>query len=324
MKMRNPKSILILTSVLLAVCCGFGFSSFPEPNFGEIPGSYFDVVSQSDGFIAITNDGRIDWISDNGTVINTKSLKGEEFQTALIDNQQLIIAGAQGSIFYFQKGAGFQKIESGTTQTINCLAEFKNQIIAGYDGGELRILNPGETHKITRLGLKGNIVSLSSNALNCYGVTDQGEIIHTSNGLNWTIFDFNKVYDGYYKACSFEKVLVTPKQIAVIGKNVDGLPVLLFSSAGNVWSERPLTYTDEQGFYAQLSELPNDIYYDSSKDQFVLLCSNGNIMTIPSCSHCNKLYKITDKNLRGISGNEHALILVGDDNFIKIINADTL
>jgi hypothetical protein len=102
------------------------------------------------------------------------------------------------------------------------------------------------------------------------------------------------------------------------------LPVLIFSSAGNVWSERPLTFNDEQGFNAQLSEIPNDIYYDSLNDQFILLCTNGMIMTIPSCSHCNKLYKVTDKNLRGISGNEHALILVGDDNFIMTINADNL
>jgi hypothetical protein len=324
MKRENPKSILILAGLLLAVCSGFGFSPFPEPFLGKIPGSYFNVVSQADWFIAITNDGRIDWISDNGTVIKTKSIEGEEFQTALINNQQLIVAGVQGSIFYFEKDADFQLIESGTTQTINCLAQFKNQIIAGYDNGELQIGNPGEPFKNIRLAVKGNIVSISSNALNCYGVTNRGEIIHTNDGLNWTIFDFNKVYDGYYNACSFEKVLVTPNQIAVIGKNVDGAPVLFFSSAGNVWSERTLTYTDEQGFNAKLSEIPNDIYYDSLKDQFILLCSNGIIMTIPSCSHCNKLYKITDKNLRGISGNEHAVILVGDNNFIKIINTDTL
>jgi len=324
MKRENPKSILILTGSLLAVCIGFGFSSFSELNFGKIPGSYSNVFSQSDGFIAITNDGRIDWISDNGTVIKTKSLKGEEFQTALLNDEQLIVAGVQGSLFYFQNDAAFQKIESATTQTINCLAQFKNQIIAGYDNGELRIVNPGEPFKSIKLSLKGNIVSISSNTSVCYGVTDEGEIIHTSDGLNWTIFDFNEVYDGYYKACSFEKVLVTPKQIAVIGKNVDGLPVLFFSSVGNVWSERPLNYSDEQGFNAQLGEIPNDIYYDSLNDQFILICTHGMIMTIPSCSHCNKIYKITDKNLRGISGNEHALILVGDDNFIMTINADTL
>jgi len=317
MKVRNPKSILILTVLLLAVCCGFGFSSFSEPNSGKNPGSYFDVVSQTEGFIAITNDGRIDWISDNGAVIKKKSLKGEEFQSVMMNNQQLIIAGAQGSMFYFEKDTVFQKIESGTTRNINCLAEFKNQIIAGNDDGELLIGNSGEPFKSIQLSLKGNIVSLSSNALNCYGVTDEGEIIQTSDGLNWTIFDFNEVYDGYYKACSFEKVLVTPKQIAVIGKNVDGSPVLLFSSKGGVWSERSLIYTNEDGLNAQLTEIPNDIYYDSLKDQFILLCSNGMIMTIPSCS-------ITDKNLRGISGNEHALILVGDDNFIKTINANNL
>jgi hypothetical protein len=324
MKRRNPKSRLILTSLLLAVCNGFGFSSFQNVACHESGNSYIDVVSQNDGFIAITNKGRIDWISDNGEVIKTKSLSGEEFREALITNQQLIIVGTQGSMFYQKKDEAFQLIESDITQTINCLAQFKNQIIAGYNSGDLRIVNPGKPHEINHLGLKGNIVSLSSNAFNCYGVTDQGEIFHTNDGLNWAIFDFNKVYDGYYKACSFGKVLVTPKQIAIIGKYNDGLPVLFFSSAGNVWSERPLTYTDEQGFNAQLGDIPSDIYYDSLKDRFILLCSNGIIMTIPSCSHCNKLYKITDNNLSGISGNEHALIIVGDDDYFKIINTDFL
>jgi hypothetical protein len=172
--------------------------------------------------------------------------------------------------------------------------------------------------------LKGNIVSLSPGAAECYGVTDQGEIIQTNDGLKWSIFDFNDVYKGYYKTCSFTKVLVTPKQIAVIGKNADGTPVLYFTSQGNVWSERRLIYADENGFGGYLTDIPNDIYYDSFKDLFILACSNGKMLTIPSCSHCNKLYTISDKNLWGVSGNEHALILVGDDKFIKIMNTDFL
>lgn len=324
MKRGNPISILILTCLLLVVCSGFGFSSFPDVTCKEIQSSYSGVVSQAKGFVAITNDGRIDWISENGKVIRTKKIDGEKFNSVLINNKQVIVSGVQGTLFYFENDTTFQKINIGTSQTINCLAQFKNQIIAGYDDGELRIGKSGESFKNVRLDLKGNIVSLSSGALECYGVTDQGEIIHTNDGLNWTIFDFNKVYDGYYKACTFIKVLSTTSQIAVIGKNGDGLPVMYFSSKGNVWAERPLLYTDEEGFKAYLNDIPEDIYYDSLKDQFILLCSVGKLMTIPSCSHCQKLYEISENILHAISGNELNIIIVGDKNYIRIINTEIL
>lgn len=324
MKRGNPISILILASLLLVVCSGFGFSSFPNIESQEIQSSYSGVASQANRFVAITNDGRIDWISEKGTVIQTKRIEGEAFKSVLITNQQVIVAGARGSLFYSENDTAFQKIDASITQTINCLALFKNQIVAGCDNGELLIGNSGESFKNVRLNLKGNIVSLCSGALECYGVTDRGEIIHTNDGSNWAIFDFNKVYDGYYKACSFIKVLTTASQIAVIGKNVDGLPVLFFSSKGNVWSERPLIYTDENGFNAQLSDIPDDIYFDFNRDQFVLLFPGGKLMTIPSCSHCQKIYEISENKCNAISGNEHSIIVVGENDYIKIINTDNL
>ncbi len=324
MKRVNPKSILILAILLLIVCRSFGFSSFPNISCQKIQSSYSDVASQAAGFIAITNNSRIDWISDKGEITKSKSFDGESFKSLLINNQELIVLGLHGQILFFKNDSSFHTIENHSGNSFKCLTLFKNKIIVGCENGELCFGYDGNYFESLKLKLKGSIVSLSSSIKDCYGVTDQGEIIHTNDGINWTIFDFNSVYHGYYKTCTFIKVETTPNQIAVIGKNDEGLPVLFFSSKGNVWSERPLIYNDEQGFKAQLSEIPNDIYYDSLQDQFILLCSNGLIMSIPSCSHCNKLYKITDKKLYGISGNEHVLILVGDDNFIKTINADTL
>ncbi len=324
MKRGSPISILILISLLLTVCSGFELSSFPNIACRKFQSSYSCVVSQAKGFVAITNDGGINWISEKGTVIQTKKIEGEKLKSVLINNQQVIVAGVLGSLFYFENNATFLQINTGTTQTINCLAQFKNQIVAGCDNGELQIGNSRESFKSVRLDLKGNIVSLYSGTLECYGVTDKGEIIHSNDGLNWIIFDFNKVYDGYYKTCSFIKVLTTASQIAVIGKNRDGLPVLFFSSKGNVWSERPLIYTDEKGFNDNLIDIPNDIYYDNSKDQFILVCTNGKLMTIPSCSHCNKLYEISDNNLTNISGNNGKILIVGDNNYFNIINANEL
>lgn len=324
MMTRNPKSIFLLVSLLFAVCNGFGFPSLPNSGNQELQENYVDVVSQDGGFIALTNKSRVDWISGKGKPIKTKTIQEELLTCMTANEQRTIVAGEKGVIYSSSNDSMFRKIESGTTRNINCVTLFRDRIVAGNEGGELRIGNDEVPFVSVQLQLKGNIVSLSAGTSVCYGVSDRGEIIHSADGQNWTVFDFNDVYKGYYKTCTFSKVLVTPNLIAVIGKNTDGLPVLFFTSGGNVWSERPLIYTDEEGFNDQLNDVFINIYYDPSNDQFLLLCANSRLMTIPSCSHCNKLYTVSDNVLTGISGNEHDIILVGDNNFIRLISADYL
>ena len=94
----------------------------------------------------------------------------------------------------------------------------------------------------------------------------------------------------------------------------------ILGAQGNVWTERTLNYTDEQGMSALLEFVPYDIFYDNSKDQFMLACSKGKIMTIPSCSHCNKLYALSTSDIMGITGDENTIIVVGQSFFIMAID----
>lgn len=320
-KSGNPKTILFIASFLLVYSFCFGFSPIQNANTPLVEISYTDVVSYADGFIAITNNGRIDWISDKGDVTKTKSFNGESFKSILINNQQLILLGLHGQILFFKNDSSFYKMENPSGNSFKCITHFRNEIIAGCENGELCFGYDENSFKSFKLELKGNIVSLSSGIKDCYGVTDHGEIIHSNDGLNWTIFDFNSVYNGYYKTCNFIKVETTPSQIAVVGKNDEGLPVLFFSSKGNVWTKRPLNYTNEEGFHDLLNNIPSDIYYDATNDQFILLCSDGNLMTIPTCSHCQKIYQISKKNLTAIAGNESKILVVGNNMYIKLCNS---
>ncbi|HNW49800.1 MAG TPA: hypothetical protein PKH79_01875 [Prolixibacteraceae bacterium] len=324
MKQANLKPILIVVSLMLITRLGFGFSSQQPANNSEQKEAYVDVVNSANGFVAITNSGQIDWISDQGEIVQTKMTGGEAFHCMLNREQQIVVAGELGSLFYFENATTFKKVNGGTNTPINCLTLFKNKIIAGHNSGELSVENEDGSFGVIPLDLKGDIVSLSSQPDECYGVTNQGEIIHTNDGIEWSIFDFNKVYAGFYTSCTFVKVEATPYQIAIVGKNVDGFPVLYFSSKGNVWSDRALNYTDDNGFYDRLKDIPSDIGYDATNDQFILTCANGRLMTIPSCSHCQKIYQITDENLLALAGNKSKLIVVGTNHFFKIINWNAL
>ena len=296
--------------------------SFVQAGESTFLNGYIDVTNFEDKFIAVGSDGRIDWISASGEIIKSVKIPDVELNCISTFDKHIITAGDNGIIFISSDDDTFRKLDSGTDKNINAITLFKGKIVACGDNGQILLGDKKGLFRKIQLNLKGNIVSVSSRASDCYGVTDEGEIIYTNDGISWDVFDFNKNYSGYYKPCQFSCVLATENRIAVIGIYIDGSPVLMFSSRGKVWTERTLNYTDDEGKIFFLKEIPNDIIYLISKDQFIITCSEGRVITIPSCSHCNKLYVLSSENLKGISANENSLLIVGDKDYIKTINME--
>ena len=297
--------------------------SFTPDNFinsSNING-YAAITNYKNGFIAVGSDGRIDRISLSGTVTKSEKFPDVNFNCLISDDQMIMAAGDNGNVVIASDSGTFHKINSGTDENINSLTLFDGVVIAGTDGGEILYGDSKGFYQMIQLNLKGKIVSVSSNASDCFGVTDDGEIIHSKDGTNWNVFDFNKVYDGFYKPCNFRKALVTEEnRIAVIGTHKDGSPAVLFSSQGNVWTERSLNYTDDQGNDGYLEAAPNDIIYIDFEDQYYIACDSGMLMILPNCTHCNTLTGISNTNLEGISLNANTMILVGDNFFVKSFN----
>ncbi|MDM7917700.1 MAG: hypothetical protein QUS12_00860, partial [Methanosarcina sp.] len=197
---------------------------------------YSDVTAYGEGFIAAGTDGRIDWISITGMVTRSESFPGERFNCIVSGDKRIIAAGDRGTILISSEKGIFRKVESHFMENINSLTIFKGIIIAGADNGSVITGDGTESFKKIKLDVKGNIVSVSARQSDCYGVTDEGEIIHSSDGIKWDITDFNKVYSGYYKPCYFKRVVVSENSIVITGVRSDGSPVLLFSSYGSVWA----------------------------------------------------------------------------------------
>jgi len=281
---------------------------------------YKAVTRYEDEFIAVGSDGRIDRISASGAIISSQKFPGENFNSILSDDNRVIVAGDRGTILISSEKRIFSKIDCNTKDNIHSLAFFKGKIIAGSDHGEIISVDEKGYFRTTRLALKGNIVSVSARLSECFGVTDEGEIIHTFDGINWDITNFNQVYSGYYKPCYFTKVLVTENRIAITGSHNDDSPVLLFSNQGRVWTERPLNYTDDKGEKGFLAEIPNDIMYDESGDNFFLVCSNGKAIQLPSCTQCNKLVVISTEDIEGISSIDNTMVIVGEDFLVKALS----
>ncbi|MCU0456455.1 MAG: hypothetical protein MUE74_09150, partial [Bacteroidales bacterium] len=242
-----PRTVLVLFGSMLC----FSLVNFINPE------GYIAVTGYQDGFIAAASGGRIDRISLSGEVVKSEFYKGEAFNCIFSLDRLVIAAGDKGTIMMSSDGGEFRKIDSGTGKNINSVSFFKGEIIAGADDGEIIIPEEKGPGRKVNLALKGNIVSLSAGASECYGVTDKGEIIHSADAINWSILDFNKVYSGYYSQSIFKKVVLSENSILIAGAGIDGSPVLLFSIYGNVWAEKNLFYTGDNGEPGVLEDTPN-------------------------------------------------------------------
>lgn len=278
---------------------------------------YRAVCCFGNDFLAAGTNGRVDWISASGKILKTEKLSGFTLKCALSFDDIVMVGGEKGELYVSRNNAGFKKVSLPITDAINSLASFNGKIVAGADFGQILLGDQNGKFEKIQLALKGNITSVSANATVCYGVTDEGEIISSKNGKEWTKLDFNQLYEGYYKTAHFTSVFATDSRIAVAGKNDDDTPVLMFSSEGSVWAERSLNYNDENGA-AYLKEIPEAIFYNEQKDEFVLACQKGKVMTIPSCSHCNQFYPLASDDIRAVTGNGTKFIFAGDKFYFKV------
>lgn len=283
---------------------------------------YRALAPCEEGFLAAGSGGRLDWISAAGVVSKSLKLDTVGFNALLSTEDYMVVVGERGTVYVSTDKVTFQKLDSGTEAVLFCLVRFKDLILAGSEQGLLLVGNENGQIKNHQLPVEGNIVSLSARASECFGVTDKGEILRSTDGLQWTVLDFNAYYAGYYKPCSFSDILALEHQIAAVGQHEDGTPVLVLSTEGGIWSERSLTYSDEEGRGASLTELPASMAYDAAEDQLLLVCSKGKIMKVPACSHCNKLMTVSGTDLNCLVNNGEQWLVVGAGFHVQSLAAD--
>ena len=295
-----------------------GYYAQQKSDAGNTKG-YRDIIFYNGKFLAVGNDGKIDLISSSGERAQVNNAYKNTLNCIISSYQIVVAAGDNGIILFSSDGQIFTKVESGTDKNINGMAFRNDLLIAGADKGTILISKNGETWNSKHLDVKGNIVSISANDSYWIGITDRGEIIRSYDGLNWEIKDYNKEYSGYSKSCIFKKVLLTENRIVIIGTHNDGSPAVLFSSLGNVWTERLLIYHDDQGIIRSLTNKPNGITYDPAGDQYILACDNGVLFSLPSCTKCNVYAKISTNNLSAITCTGDYLVVVGEEFSISVV-----
>ncbi len=292
-------------ALLLPAC----FIFFAEPSISQK--GYNDIVFFRGRYIAVGTGGRIDCISASGEKTPLDSSSRHDLRCAFSDGKMLIAAGDRGTILYSADGVKFHHAASGTEKNINSIAWKKGLFVAGADSGIILASKNGNAWDVASIAIKGNIVSLTANRSIFIGVSDSGEIIKSEDGVNWEIQDYNKEYAGYAPQSKFRKILAAQNGIVIIGTHDDKSPSIVTSVLGNVWAERTPIYEDDQGIVQSLTSQPNGIAYDPGRDQFILACDNGELLTLPPCSKCNKYAKISETDLRALVYNSNSVLIVG-------------
>ncbi|MDR0977313.1 MAG: hypothetical protein LBL78_06135 [Prevotellaceae bacterium] len=291
------------------------FSILPAQAAGE----YRSLIAYADGFAGV-GATHIDRLSPEGRVVQSAPLPDAAALTCLAADASasavLAAGGKRGTLYVCTDTTwAFRPLDTGIRDDIRALAFYQGVLIAAA-GSNLLLLDGDGVLGGLQLPVRGNVVALSATAAACYGVTDAGEIVHTTDGTRWTTLDFNATYRGYYPPCTFTDVCATRQRTAVAGTTRDGKPVVYFSEQGTVWYERELTYPDEVAAATLLASRPNVLTYDFLRDIFILGCDDGRVMYLPSCSHCNECYLLPGApRVTGIAVNRGRVMIVGTDGF---------
>jgi hypothetical protein len=279
---------------------------------------YTDVIAFKGNYIVVGTDGRIECISKSGEKIRVEKKNKYKLNCIFSNGEFVIAAGDNGTILYSFDGENFSRMKSGIKQNINGITSKGGLILAGADKGKILVSKNCKTWSVIQTGAKGNIMSLAVASTIFIGVTDIGEIIKSPDGINWEVKNYNKEYAGFNEPARLKKIIATPNTLAIIGTHDDGSPSILFSTLGNVWSERVPIYHNEQGMICYLTKRPNGITYDPLMDEIILACDNGELFSLPSCSKCNKYLKIGETNFNAMIYDGNSLVIVGDNYFFRV------
>lgn len=283
-----------------------------SPSYSSSKG-YTSIVKFYEQYYATSTDGRIDCFSPNDEKKTVYQSDKEKLNCTFSNSEIILVGGEKGILLNSTDGKRFLPAKSGIEESINGFASKSSMILACCDNGTILQSSNGIDWKKIQTKAKGNIISISANNTFFIAVTDNGEILKSIDGSKWTIQNYNKEYAGYNKTTHFKKIFATQNNIMIIGIHDDGSPAILFSSLGNVWAERIPLYVDEHGMENLLSQKPNGIIYDPDRNQFVVACDDGVLISFPSCNKCNEFRKISEHDLLDLIYDDNNIIAVGSN-----------
>lgn len=135
----------------------------------------------------------------------------------------------------------------------------------------------------------------------------------------WEVFPFNDLYKGYYPHTTFTELFHCRRGLFAAGYQDDGKPILYNSILGEVWERVNLKVSSP---FLELQEPQGKIckiLYENVNDQLFLLTSAGEIVTLPDCPKCVKIFRATESEILDGSMEEDVLRLVLKNGEMEVL-----
>lgn len=292
-----------------------------DKNRPELSSGYRAVWYDGDAFIAVGTNGRIDRIKPDKTVSGLPAATNVCLNSVVSLNGIDVVVGDDGVVLTTKDGGSFKPAKSSTTKSLYGVTIFRDTFLAAGADGTLICSTDGEQWTSMNSEIKNDIISISANERMCMAVTRESQILMSVDGQKWDVLDYNAYYEGYSEPCRFRKVRSFGNMFYIAGEylNYPGTPAILSSDTGEIWMEHVLTKINDSPGGEYLPLIPNAFAVDS--DQLVVACNDGKLLTVTSCSSCNKLDVIGDKNIKDLVSANDFLALVGDDFWFEILQS---
>jgi len=231
-----------------------------------------DAKPFADGFVMASADGMIYWTDADGVALDSVGLKMDLAGIEVRDGRVLAVS----------PDCRIMSVER--------------------NGKSSRLCNRQITNNADK------VVGMACSGKKIFVLTANGSILSTDDDCkSFTALDFNGTYFLYYEQTRFSAISASDNSIFIAGTHDDGTPAVFTSTAGNIWSERTLTYT-ENGQTLSLEHRPLSMAYDARMDRFVLGCTDGYLFYLPGCSHCNALENRSIQDIQAVAFNDNLFL----------------
>lgn len=294
-----------------------------EPPVPEGPVGYsFAAPCGNDGFLACGTGGRIDFITNDGTVQSCESGTTENLNSIFVEDQNVVVAGDNGTLLISYDGAAtFQSVDLKTDADLFCAVVYRGTLFAASEGGIIYRENPGGWEAV-QMETTNDIISLAPTDYCLCAITAETNILLSTDGLNWKHEDFNKVYDGLYPRYVFTKAIPAGSTMFIIGYPEENPlhPLIMYSETGDVWMMKEMMKIDDEYPDENDNLQVHDICFNI--DQIVGVLDDGKVLSITECTACNESRQMEEvKDLWATAVNEEGVLVCGEDFYAKVLGS---
>ncbi len=270
---------------------------------GQQINSHTIALPLNDGFVLLSGSELI-LLSDTDsfTLIDT---------TGIYEAESGVIAVSSDEIIYIFDSLDMTALSSPVNNVYSACTFDEKIFLGGKDG---RVYYTSDGDWITaKTAANGNVTGLVSDSQRIVGITDKNEIIVFDD--NWSVMDFN----GYYgRALQFSGIIHAGDSFIIYGEE-NGMPVIIYSHQGGVWSDRKLEAYEGDNAVA-LSGITS---LCSDGKQLYAGLSDGSILVLPECVNCNYIKNTDFSYINAVASNGKSLLIVGNDGNYSIEDIPT-